>query len=71
MFSMRVALANQYACTSIMQADEAFEKSCDMCCNSPQCLHRSCEGCRVAEMHKYIVEELARNIRAEEGVSHE
>ena len=71
MFSTRVAIANQYACRTILEADRQFEISCNKCCNSPQCLHRSCEGCRVAEMHKYIVEELARNIRAEEGVSHE
>lgn len=65
MFSMKVALANQYACTSIMQADEAFKKSCEMCCNSPQCLHHSCDRCKVAEMHQFMVEMLAKNISAE------
>lgn len=69
MFSMKVAIANQFACTSIMQADEQFRKSCEMCCNSPQCLHRSCEGCRVDEMHKYIVEQLAAEIKSEEVVA--
>lgn len=70
MFSMRVAVANQYACTSIMQADEQFRKSCEICCNSPQCLYRSCEGCKVAEMHKFMVEMLAKNISAgEESVA--
>ena len=66
MFSMRVAIANQFACTTIMQADEQFQKSCDICCNSPQCLHRSCDGCRVAEMHKYIIEQLKAEIKSGE-----
>ena len=68
MFSMRVAVANQFACATIMQADEQFKKSCDMCCNSPQCLYRSCNGCRVAEMHRYIVEQLKSEIKADEEV---
>lgn len=64
MFSAKVAIANQYACQSIIQADKEFEKSCEMCCNSPQCLHHSCERCKVAEMHQFVVEMLAKNISA-------
>lgn len=62
MFSQRVAIANQYACKSIMEADEEFRKSCDMCCNSPNCLWKDCSQCKVAMMHDYIVNELKRGI---------
>lgn len=65
-FSMRVAIANQYACQSIIEADEQFKKSCDICCNSPQCLWRNCHSCKVAQMHEYIVSELKRQIAVEE-----
>lgn len=58
MFSMRVAINNQYACNSIIEADEQFKKSCEMCCNNPQCLWHNCDSCKVAMIHQYIVEEL-------------
>ena len=66
MFSERVAISNQHACKSIMEADEQFKKSCTMCCNSPRCLWKSCDGCRVAEMHKFVVSELKKRIEEEE-----
>ena len=62
MFSVRVAMANQYACESIIEADEQFKKSCEMCCSSPQCLWHDCERCKVAEIHKDIIKQLKKNI---------
>ena len=66
MFSVRVAINNQYACKSIVEADEQFKKSCDMCCMSPNC-YMDCDHCRVAQMHEYIVEELKKNIITKEA----
>lgn len=62
MFSVNRAIANQYACKSIIEADEQFAKSCEMCCNSPQCLYRNCDTCKVAMLHDYIVDELKKSI---------
>ena len=66
MFSMRVAVANQYACTSIMQADEQLRKSCEICCNSPRCLYSDCSKCKVQQMHDFIVETLKDSITSKE-----
>lgn len=66
MFSYHVAVTNQYACTTIMQADEAFKKSCDMCCNSPRCLYNDCDRCRLAAIHHEVVERLKGAINSTE-----
>lgn len=65
MFSKYVAINNQYACDTIIEADEQFRKSCEMCCNSPQCMWHSCEQCQVAMVHRNVVEELKKAIIAE------
>lgn len=57
MFSMRVAINNQYACNSIIEADEQFKKSCEMCCRSPY-NNIDCDHCKVAMVHQCIIEEL-------------
>lgn len=62
MFSARVAIQNQYACNTIVEADKAFQKSCDMCCMSPSC-YMDCDHCRVAEAHKFIVERMKSEIK--------
>jgi len=62
MFSMRVAVANQYACRTILEADKAFEESCNLCCNSPRCLHTDCRTCRVQQMHDAVVAMMQDNI---------
>ena len=66
MFSVRVALANQYACNTILEADRQFEISCNKCCNSPQCLSRHCGTCPVQQMHDYVIECLKNGISAKE-----
>lgn len=66
MFSMRVAIANQYACQSIIEADKQFEISCNKCCESPRCLHTDCANCRVQQMHDYVVAMLRDNIKESE-----
>lgn len=66
MFSERIAINNQFACKTIIEADENFKKSCDICCNSPSCLWRDCDKCKVAQMHKFVVEELKKSIVIEE-----
>ena len=62
MFSVDVAIANQYACQTIMDADKQFEKSCALCCNSPRCLHTPCETCRVQQMHDYVIATMKKEV---------
>ena len=64
MFSVAKAIANQYACNSIVEADRQFEISCTKCCDTPRCLSMNCDRCRVAQMHEYIVEKLREEICA-------
>ncbi len=66
MFSMQTAIANQYACQSIIEADKQFEISCEKCCNSPKCLHMDCDRCKVKQMHDYVIEMLKENINVKE-----
>ena len=62
MFSKSVAIKNQRICKTIIEADEAFKKSCDICCSDPRCLWNSCENCPVAEAHKTVIEKLMAEI---------
>lgn len=62
MFSIAKAIANQYACNSIIEADKQFEISCNKCCNSPRCLAMNCDKCRVAQMHEWIIEKFRDEI---------
>ena len=57
MFSARVAIDNQYACNSIMDADKQFKRSCEMCCRSPY-NNINCDHCQVAMVHDNVVEML-------------
>lgn len=61
-FSIYQAINNQYACKSIIEAEERFKESCDMCCNSPQCLWRSCDSCKLAQLHEAVIEQLKAHI---------
>lgn len=66
MFSWRVAIKNIQLCKSIMEADEAFKKSCNICCMDPRCQWNACNNCPVAEMHKVLIQQLKSQISAEE-----
>lgn len=66
MFSKVVAIKNQTICKTIMEADEAFKKSCDICCMDPRCLWNDCDRCPVAEAHKEIIHKLKAQISADE-----
>ena len=61
MFSAKVAINNQYACHTIEELDKQFERSCDMCCNSPSC-YMDCDHCKVAMAHEFCLEELRKII---------
>lgn len=62
MFSEKIAINNMYACNTIVAVEEQYKKSCDICCNSPQCLWRNWDGCKVAMTHDIIIRELKKNI---------
>ena len=66
MFSERIAINNQYIAKSIEDADTQFKKSCEMCCNSPSCLWKDCDRCKVAAIHREVVELLKSRISTEE-----
>lgn len=60
-FSKNVAINNQYACRTIIEADAQFEKSCALCCMSPY-NNINCSQCRVQQTHNYIIEKLKAEI---------
>ena len=42
----------QYNATSPFEADEAFKKSCNICCNTGRRI--SCDKCAISNAHTYI-----------------
>ena len=55
-FSMKVALERLSRCTTVEACNREHSHSCDMCCNSAQCLWRNCDTCQYEQAFQYQVE---------------
>lgn len=48
-----IGVNRQYDAASIEEANKAFSRSCDCCCNKG--IHLDCEKCSIAYVHSMVV----------------